>query len=248
MRAAEDGGGDRGRGRPVPRGEVDLAARQRSSQKRLAGGPDHYRTTELGELVKTRKHLEAVRGFLREAKTGVHQHVLLGNARTGGKGHALAHLVQDLVDHLGVDRLLIHVTRATPRVHQHDGHAVPGNDCGQIGLVSQTADVVDERRAGRERGIGCRGFVGVHRDRHLNARGQCLDYGEHAAAFLGLGRRLRAGPGGLAADVEQVGAVLDHPYTCIDRGGGVEELAAVGERVRSDVDDAHHQRTLPQHQ
>jgi hypothetical protein len=32
-----------------------------------------------------------------------------------------ASLVQHFVDHVVIGRLLIHLTRATPRVHQHDG-------------------------------------------------------------------------------------------------------------------------------
>src|SRR5690606_34386433 len=46
------------------------------------------------------------------------------------------------------------------------------------------------------------------------------------------------GPRRLAADVEQVRAFLDHPQPVLDRDLRVEEIAAVRERVRRDVDDS----------
>jgi hypothetical protein len=70
VRTAEHSGGDRGSGRPVSRGDVGIAPRQRPRQERLAGRPDNDGTTELGELVETGQDLEAVRRFLRKAKAG----------------------------------------------------------------------------------------------------------------------------------------------------------------------------------
>ena len=61
--------------------------------------------------------------------------------------------------------------------------------------------------------------------------------------FLGRGDRLRAiGPGGFRADVDDVGALGDHPAGL--RAGAVrrQELSAVGKRVRGDVEHAHHGR------
>jgi hypothetical protein len=80
--------------------------------------------------METRQHLEAVSRFLCEPKAGVHQHVLLGDAGTGGKRHALADFVENLVHDLGVDRLLIHVPRSSARVHQHNRHTMLGHDRG----------------------------------------------------------------------------------------------------------------------
>ena len=51
--------------------------------------------------------------------------------------------------------------------------------------------------------------------------------------------RVRSRSGGLAAHVDQVRALLDHSPGALDRRRGIEEDARVGERVGSDVDDAH---------
>ena len=72
-----------------------------------------------------------------------------------------------------------------------------------------------------------------------------LDDREHAAELLGVVDRIGTGAGGLAADVEQVGAGGDQGEPVGDRGVGVEEAPAVGERVGRDVHDAHHRAAAP---
>ena len=118
----------------------------------------------------------------------------------------------------------------------------------KIGLVSQPADVVDQRgarrRAPRRRSRPCR-----YRRRSGPARGrQRFDDRQHPAALLTFRRRLRAGPGGLAADVQQICAVVHHPHAGVDRRLGIQQLPAVGERIGRHVDDAHHQRPLAERQ
>jgi len=64
-----------------------------------------------------------------------------------------------------------------------------------------------------------------------------------SCSITGITRR-SARAGRFAADVEQVGALLDQLQTVGDgRLGGVER-AAIGERVRGDVDDAHDPGTV----
>ncbi|KAG0755082.1 hypothetical protein G6F22_020727 [Rhizopus arrhizus] len=50
--------------------------------------------------------------------------------------------------------------------------------------------------------------------------------------------------GGFATDVEQIGAFLDQLQAMCDRSLGGVVRAAVGERVRGDVDDAHDPGTV----
>ena len=71
---------------------------------------------------------------------------------------------------------------------------------------------------------------------------QRLDDGDDAAQLLGGARPLGTGPGGLATDVEQVGALGDELAAVRDRGLGREPGTAVAERVGGDVDDAHDER------
>ncbi len=68
--------------------------------------------------------------------------------------------------------------------------------------------------------------------------------GRHAAAFLGFVQRIGAGPRGFAADVDQVGSLVHHPDTRVNRGGGIEQASAVGKRIRRDIDHAHDQSAV----
>ena len=96
------------------------------------------------------------------------------------------------------------------------------------------------RDALAERPVGDLRLQRVDRDRHAQ-----LDHGrQHGLQprqFLleGDGLGAAVGPGGFGADVDDVGAFLDHPLGMLERDGRIEELAAVGEGVRGDVEDPH---------
>jgi len=81
---------------------------------------------------------------------------------------------------------------------------------------------------------------------HTHLTRQSLDDGEDSAALVGGGHGICPGTGGLAADIEDVGAGLDHRQPGGNGTGRVGVQAAVGERVRCDVEDAHDERVLPQ--
>ncbi len=67
------------------------------------------------------------------------------------------------------------------------------------------------------------------------------DDGEDAAdLFIGV-HRGGTGAGGLAADVDDVGAFGDELETVLDGAAGVAEVAAVGEGIGRDIEDAHDQ-------
>ena len=70
-------------------------------------------------------------------------------------------------------------------------------------------------------------------------RGEALDDRDDAAQLLLGGHRRGAGARGLAADVDDRGALLDEPARVADGRRVVVERAAVGERVGRDVDHAH---------
>ena len=72
-----------------------------------------------------------------------------------------------------------------------------------------------------------------------NFRGNGFDDGDDPAQFLFQGHGFGKGPGGLAADVQDIGA-RGHQGPGLGQGGGVVEVAAVvGEGIRGDVEDAH---------
>ena len=69
-----------------------------------------------------------------------------------------------------------------------------------------------------------------------------VDHRQHPLELDLERHRVGARPGRLPADVEQVGAVGGQLQAVGDRGVGVEERAAVRERVGGHVDHAHHGR------
>ena len=91
------------------------------------------------------------------------------------------------------------------------------------------------------RGAGDVGLDGVDRDADAGG-GQGLDDRDDPGQLLVGGDRARARAGGLAADVDHVGALGGHGEAV---GDGVLEgvvEAAVGEGVRRDVEDPHDER------
>ena len=128
------------------RSVADISLAKRARQEAFAGWPHDEGPAEIAELAEPAEHLVAVHGLLGEAKTGIDQHGVLRDAGAGGKGDALAQLVEHLVDDLVVDRLLVHVLRPPARVHQDDrSAAVLATTCARSGsylspLMSFTID------------------------------------------------------------------------------------------------------------
>ncbi len=87
------------------------------------------------------------------------------------------------------------------------------------------------------------GFHGIDRDRHAERRSRGQDRLEPRALFLDGDRAHAAiGPGRFRADVDDVGAFGDESPRMLDGRGWIEEPAAVGKRIRRDVENAHDQR------
>ena len=106
------------------------------------------------------------------------------------------------------------------------------------------ADVVDDLDSSFDGALGCGGVVGVDREDGLRTLLEDgFDDGEDAGLFFFGDERGGVGAGGLAADVEEVGAFVEH-LEGVGYGSGRlvlrrVEVAAVGEAVRGDVEDAH---------
>jgi len=106
------------------------------------------------------------------------------------------------------------------------------------------ADVVDDLGSGFDGAAGGGGVEGVDGEDGLGALLQDgLDDGEDAGLFFFGGERGGVGAGGFAADVEDIGALVEHGDGLGEGSfggvlGGVE-VTAVGEGVGGDVEDAH---------
>ena len=156
-------------------------------------------------------------------------------------GELVAHVGDDVV----VDGELLHpVARAAP-VHGDVGTRASADEPAIAGVGQAAADVVDEHRAGGERRVGDLGAHGVDADDDPGG-GERRDDGQDAgAAPPPASTRPAPGPGRLAADVDEVGAVGERGRA---RGATAASAsshsAAVAERVGRDVDDAHHEAAV----
>src|SRR3972149_3756925 len=65
-----------------------------------------------------------------------------------------------------------------------------------------------------------------------------------APPLLVCGARVRAGPRGFAADVENLRSLVRKTDCVLHRQRGIEEPAAIGERVGRHVHDAHDRRSV----
>ena len=178
-----------------------------------------------------------------EAEPGIHHQRVAaktGRLRAPGGDVPLAeHVGDDVpVGVVRVDAEAAHRDLRTPRVHEDVGRVMARSDLCQL-RVSAAGDVVHAARTGGEAGVGDGGVGGV--DGHAGER-RCVAHHREHAIELRRGVDARCpGPGRLAAHVDHVGAGSDER---VHAGTGAlrpEELAAVAERVRSDVADAHHE-------
>ena len=67
-----------------------------------------------------------------------------------------------------------------------------------------------------------------------------IQQGNDALELIGFRGRRSAGPGRLASDIDDVGAFAQYLSNAIGRVTNVEVSAAVGKRIRRDVEYAHH--------
>ena len=209
----------------------------------LARQPRQHGHAQLGETLELREQLQVVRGVLAEAEARIDDDALLRNAGHFGGEDALGQETVHLAHHIVVLRCGLHRTRFALHVHQHDGDA----ECGggiERAFAAQAVDIVDHpgaRLHGRAHHLG---LGGVDADRHGHLRSQAFDHRHHATKLFFDLHFGGAGSGGFAADVEHVGALLHQPQRMRDGGIGRVMRATVGERVRGDVDDAHHLRAV----
>ncbi len=159
--------------------------------------------------------------------------------------HALAKKAADLRHHVGVDGILLHGFGGAEHVHQDNGGVGVGDETSHGGVTAQGGDVVDDGGAGLEAGAGDLALGGVNADgERIVCCGEFANDRFHACAFLVGGNGIGPGPGGLAADVEEIGAFLgDFPRSGDGVAGGGEP-AAITEGIRRDIEDAHNEGRL----
>ena len=195
-----------------------------------------------GDFRQPRQHLERVLSALGEAHPRIEDQAVAADACRPGGGHARHQLIPHLGNDVRVVRLGVHVRRPASVMHQDRRCAGARHHARHGRITGKRCDVVDDRRTARQSGFGHARLVGIDRDRDRHSTLQPFQHRQHPAQFLGFVNGRCPRPRRLAADIEDVGALLHHAERIRHRAGRIEALAAIGKRVGRDVDDRHDER------
>ena len=176
---------------------------------RLREKPIDDRPPERREHVEPAHELEVVLHRLAEADSRVEADLLLAHALCDGERDALLQERRDLGRDVAVARIDLHRPRLALHVHQAEVGARVRDDGSQRRITPERGYVVHELHPELECASGDLRLRSVDRDREL-ARDR-LEHGQHSTELLVDPDTVGAGPGGLAADVDDRRAVGHHP-------------------------------------
>ena len=171
---------------------------------------------------------------------------LLGDAHADRETHALAKLLEDLVDHIVVARVRVraHLAHASPGMHQDNASPMARANLAHAGVQTEGRYVVHDVRA-RLHGAAC--DVRLHRIDRNHRIGYGVgerrdDRNDPSELLCRIHRHGTLRAGRFAADVDDVGAFRAHPERPRDRRGWRKKLTPVAEAVGGHVHDAHDER------
>ena len=144
----------------------------------------------------------------------------------------------------GMGASLAHISGPAAHVIQDQAGVVVGDDPRELRLDREAGGIVDDFHAEFQRALGDLGLIRVHRDRDRQPVFQALQHRDQAAELFGRGDARRARLGGFGADVDDVGAHLFEFDGAREGAVRVGILAAVGEGIGRDVEDAQDHRPL----
>ena len=133
-------------------------------------------------------------------------------------------------------------SRKLARMHNHHTAVVGCHKVEHLG-IGEARHVVDDRGAHAHGGLGHLDMARIDRDNGTTLSKRA-DHRQHATClFVGRDGR-EAGTRGLAAHVDDVGAVVEHLEAVRDGGLGIHVLAAVAKGIGRNVEDAHDARAI----
>jgi len=115
---------------------------------------------------------------------------------------------------------------------------------GEQRIEDEPGNVVDDLRAGIDRGTGDLSLGRIDRNGHVEPLRDCLDDGNNALYFFVGAHAGASGTRRLAANVENVGALADQPFSLFHRFIERGEPATIRETIRRDVEDRHDERPV----
>ena len=124
-------------------------------------------------------------------------------------------------------------------VHQYDRSPGVRHDAGHLAVMLKAPDVVDDGGARFDGGGGDARLHRIDGNRRRDPAPKLRDHRDHAGKLLVRRNRDCAGPGRLAADIQNAGALRLEAHAMFHRGRGRRVNAAVGERIRGNVHDPH---------
>ena len=211
------------------------------AEHRLARNPDQQRPSDPRERAQLVQQRVVVYHRLAKPEARIDDDALGCDTRQPERIDALSKECRNLAHHVVIAGFTLH--GAGHPLHVHDDDAAIGR-CHRLGSarLPQRTHVVDDRCAGCQSSAHDRGLAGI--DRYRNAApAHRLDQRHHPPDFLLLRHVRGAGPGRLAADIEQVGPFVDQAQCMSARVGERKIAAPIGERIGRDVDHTHDQRT-----
>lgn len=201
-------------------------------EKRLAGNAGEQRLAEREQLVEVGEERVVFVVDLAEAETRIEDDAIAGDA--GGEG-AIESGSETGLDE-GHDfggseaRLRAPFVRASAGVHEDDGAAQIGAGLRHGGVPRKSRDVVDDFCAGSDGGAGRCGVIRIHGEHRLRALAEDGgEDGEDAVLLLLGGDGLGAGTRGFTAEVEEVGAFIEHGERVGEGGFRSEVRPRLGE-------------------
>ena len=211
---------------------LDRPARD-GPQHGLARHADQYRSDRCpgGNAAVQR---QVVHQRLAEAETRVQADALRRHTGIQQRLAAVHQEAANLGHHVGIDGVGLHGGgRVTQHVHGDETYLAARHGCPRL-RGAKAADVVDDAGpGGNDAGHRAR-MTGIDGQGHVQS-GQRLDHRGEPGPLLVRRHGLRTGPGGLGANVDDVGTFVDHPACRSDGHGRITMTSPVGEGVVSDV-------------
>ena len=215
-------------------------------KERLARGAGKDGALKRGQLAQMREDLDVLLAALAKTQAGIDGDAITVHTRAACAVNGGLQIARHRTDHVWQRRQLGPGFRRAAHVIQNQACVGVGHGLGKIGIEREPARVIDDFDAVFKGALGGLGFIGIERDRNRQLIFQPLQYGDETAPLFFGGDAFRAGAGGFAAYVDDVGALFFKFEGAGVSAVGVGEVAAVGERVGSNVENTHDEGLLAQ--
>lgn len=145
----------------------------------------------------------------------------------------------DILHDIVITRFDLHCQRRPLHVHGTQARTtLPGN-LDHPGISFQSRHIVNDLSPQLDCLHGHIGLAGVNRDRDIDLPADLLDnWQDPVEFFLGLDR-LGTGPCTFPANIQDQSSRLHQPLRLLNSFSPFQELPAIGEAIRSNVDDSH---------